>query len=480
VIALASLVLPIASGWVWCRALGALPAERSWMARILQVGLAVALGFGASSALYFLLSWAGVADVPVVAAGEIALVAAGVALMMRRPEAAPTPPRRLTYFEFMLLAGLVVLMCLAGAVAARTYTGAPHGRWDAWAIWNLRARYFAGEGTWRNAVSPLLAETHPDYPLATSSLIARTWLYGGREFDPAVPLGIAALYALATLLTVVGAVGTIRGPTLGLLAGCVLLGVGSWVAEIGSQYADVPLSLYFAGALSLVAVAIATENKRAASLAGIFAGLGAFVKNEGIAFVAVLLIALALTSQGRRHWQAFAMGLTPALAVVLIFKFFVAPSDPVLSQGVGSMLSKAADVSRWGAIAVGFAGRIWTLSDWYAHPVLLAGAVLFFFRPSRETRMQATTLWIASALMVGAYAAAYLITPADLKWQIDTSTDRLLVQILPAAMVSVFIAAVPQAVEEAQASGKTPANRRAGKRPVKAGPSRFSARAKAG
>jgi hypothetical protein len=468
VIALASLVLPVASGWVWCRALGALPAERSWMARILHAGLAVALGFGASSALYFLLSWAGFASLPAIAAGEIALLAAGVALMMRRREVALTQPPRLAYFDGILLAALMVLMCLAGAVAVRTYAGAPHGRWDAWAIWNLRARYLAGEGTWRNAVSPLLAETHPDYPLGTSSLIARTWLYGGRELDSAVPLAIAVLYALATLLTVVGAVGTIRGPTLGLLAGCVLLGAGSWVAEIGSQYADVPLSLFFSGALSLVAIAIATENKQAAILAGILAGWGAFVKNEGLAFVAVLLIALAVTSQGRRRWRAFAMGLAPAMALVAAFKFFVAPSDPALSQGVGSMLSRVADISRWSAIAGGFAGRIWTLSDWYAHPVLLAGAVLFFFRPSREMRLQATTLWIASALMLGAYVAAYLVTPADLKWQIDTSTDRLLVQILPAALVSVFMAAASQVVE-AQTSPKAAASRKVGKRSVKAG-----------
>ncbi|HEV2198727.1 MAG TPA: hypothetical protein VGR73_02825 [Bryobacteraceae bacterium] len=468
-IALASLVLPIGTGWVWCRAVGALLAERSWMARILHAGLAVALGFGASSALFFLLSWAGIASLPVIATSEITLLAAGAALMTRRREADLTAPQRLTYFDFMLLAALVALMCLAGAVAARTYAGAPHGRWDAWAIWNLRARYFAGEGTWRNAVSPLLAETHPDYPLATSSLIARTWLYGGREFDTAVPLAIAALYALATLLILVGAVGTIRGPTLGLLAGCVLLGVGNWVAEIGSQYADVPLSLYFVGAVSLLATAIATDRPRGAILAGALAGLGAFVKNEGLAFAAVVLIALALTAQGRRQWPAFAIGLAPALALVAAFKFFVAPSDPVLSQGSGLMLSKVADLSRWSAIASGFASRIWTLSDWYAHPLLLAGAVLFFFRPNRETRMQAMTLWIASALMLAAYLTAYVITLSDLKWQIDTSTDRLLVQILPAALVSVFIAAAPLAVQEMPTAPKLQASRKAGKKPVKAG-----------
>jgi hypothetical protein len=163
------------------------------------------------------------------------------------------------------------------------------------------------------------------------------------------------------------------------------------------------------------------------------------------------------------------VGLAPALAVVAAFKFFVAPSDPVLAQGVGSMLSKVADVSRWGAIAGGFASRIWTLSDWYAHPVLLAGAVLFFFRPSRRTRWQSMTLCIASALMVAAYVAAYLITPSDLKWQIDTSTDRLLVQILPATLVSVFMAAAPQIVEAVLAAPKPTASRKAGKRSVKPG-----------
>jgi hypothetical protein len=449
VIAIASLVLPIALGWVWCRALRVLPGTRG--------------------------PEFGLANIPAIAGCEIAILLVGVALLLRqrRDVVSASPPAwRWTSVHYVLAAALIVLTCLAGAITASTYASAPHGRWDAWAIWNLRAKYLAGEGTWRNAVSPLLAETHPEYPLGTPALIARTWVYGGRDFDPRVPAVIAALYALATLLILVGALGTIRGPTIGLLAGCILLCGQSWVAEVGSQYADVPLGLYFVAVLALVAVAIASEsegvsNHRAAVLAGLLAAFGAFVKNEGLAFVAVVLVALAVTSNGRRQWRAFAIGLAPALVLVLLYKVFVAPSDPSLAQGLGAMISKASDFSRWRAIASALAERAWTLGEWYAHPILLAGVVWFVLRPRRETQRQGAVGWfaanfagnsaapqsiigqalplgIASALMIAAYVGAYLISPAELKWQLDTSADRLLVQILPAVLVSVFMAAAPE------------------------------------
>jgi hypothetical protein len=39
---------------------------------------------------------------------------------------------------------------------------APSGSWDAWAIWNLRARgIFRGEVYWRDSLSNLIPWTHP-------------------------------------------------------------------------------------------------------------------------------------------------------------------------------------------------------------------------------------------------------------------------------------------------------------------------------
>jgi hypothetical protein len=486
-IALLSLLLPIAAGWVWCRALHVPRPGLGLLGFALRGGLAIALGLGASSTLFFFLTLMGLANLPAIALCEIALLAAGMLLMRSgsgsqesakqdAPSAGP-----LTGIHYALVAAVLLLAGLAGAIVSNTYAGAPHGRWDAWAIWNLRAKYVAGEGTWENAVSPLLAETHPEYPLGTPSLIARTWVYGGRDFDPAVPACISALYALATLLLLVGALGTTRGPTLGLLAGCVLLSAQSWVGEVGAQYADIAVGSYFAAALALLALALAAPNEASSRvctiLAGVCAGFGAFVKNEGLAFAVMVLVALAVSRLGRRRLPAFAIGLAPGLLLVLIFKFFIAAHDPEVAQSVRSMAAKVADFSRWGAIFGVFGARVWTLGEWYAHPLVLAAAAWFWFRPTgprtatadrpfqqASPLQQALPLWIACGLMLAMYFGAYLITPADLKWQLDTSMDRLLVQLLPAVLMSLLFATAteqaPQVAAVAEAVRPTSGNRK--------------------
>jgi hypothetical protein len=37
-------------------------------------------------------------------------------------------------------------------------------------------------------------------------------------------------------------------------------------------------------------------------------------------------------------------------------------------------------------------------------------------------------------LQVAIYAMVYLVTPYDLKWHVDTSLDRLIVQVFPSAV----------------------------------------------
>ena len=58
----------------------------------------------------------------------------------------------------------------------------PHGRWDAWLIWNMHARFlFRGGDHWRDAFASGLDWSHWDYPLLLPLSIARGWTYAGGE-----------------------------------------------------------------------------------------------------------------------------------------------------------------------------------------------------------------------------------------------------------------------------------------------------------
>ena len=58
----------------------------------------------------------------------------------------------------------------------------PHGRWDAWLIWNMHARFlYRGGDHWREAFASGLDWSHWDYPLLLPLSIARGWTYTGGE-----------------------------------------------------------------------------------------------------------------------------------------------------------------------------------------------------------------------------------------------------------------------------------------------------------
>ena len=182
------------------------------------------------------------------------------------------------------------LLLVLGIAADAIQTGweaNPHGNWDAWAIWNLRARYLGADPPLAaRAWSPVLsASTHPEYPLLISSFIGRCWAFG-RSLTTAVPATVSGVFFLALLALVGGSVAALRGPTLGLLAALSLAATPAVLHEVPAEYADVPLACYMAGA-----IAFALLDRPV--LAGILAGLAAWTRT-GVLFLAVFLAATAL------------------------------------------------------------------------------------------------------------------------------------------------------------------------------------------
>jgi hypothetical protein len=71
---------------------------------------------------------------------------------------------------------LVMLLAIATFVMSGFWQTNPHGNWDAWAIWNLRARFLIhGGNVAQRAWSPALISSHPEYPLLVSGFVARCW-----------------------------------------------------------------------------------------------------------------------------------------------------------------------------------------------------------------------------------------------------------------------------------------------------------------
>ena len=390
------------------------------------------------------------------------------------PTAVPDAPPCFRW-TWLLAIAFGIALAAAGARLIQMAMALPVGGWDAWAIWNLRAKFLAGPpGAWRYAVSPLLNRTHPDYPLLLSAFIARGWKAGG-TLDTLVPIATGLLFFAAVIALLLSAVALLRGAASGFAAGLVLLSTTSLLIWAPAQYSDIPLALYYLGAISLLFVAAvpSTNMRLALTWAGVFAGFAAWTKNEGIAFLICTLLALFVFSLWQRgasmalsRTACLLAGAAPGVLLTIWLKFFLAPAvDPLVTQGA-SGLARLTDFSRYGQVAGAFLSNLFNLGSGVSHPLILLAILAILLRWQKEERYILPSLIGGAALVLVflSYCFVYLITPSGAAWQAQTSFDRLILQLWPSVLLVFFVqlrsiadAAVPEEAPKISGSRKAPA-----------------------
>jgi hypothetical protein len=440
-------LLSLAAGWCFVTAfLARQPMRNAWTAHVIRAALGAGAGVAISSGGFFLLLLAGAASATAVVVLNVALLAGGlVSLWLARRRAAALPPSAVPpsfrwnwLLALALAAGLaLVLVGLISCSAAN-----PLGEWDAWSIWNLRAKFLAGAGdAWRNALSTKLegASQHPDYPLLVSGFVAMIWKASG-DTAPWVPQLTGFLFLGLVLALLASALAALRSLTSALVAGLVLLSSTSFLFLATMQYADLPLSFYFLASLTLLVLA---ETPDCLALSGAFASMAAWTKNEGAAFAVLLTLAILAV-----EWRAaglrcaldrsrrFLTGAAPGLLLVLGFKLFLAPaSEPLFNQSAAHL--KLADPSRYVQIGKALVVELYNLGQPWSHPLLLlailALALRFRIDAARVRAWRASAA--AVALAFAAYCVVYLVTPSDL-----ASLPRLYAQLWPSFLLLAFLA----------------------------------------
>jgi hypothetical protein len=453
-------LLPVVAGLLLLAAAwpGA-PARRPPL--VLWASAAVPLGFGLASCAFFVASLVAGASPSAALAGDAVLVlaAVGAAAWRRRarsPELAPEtrPTVGLARLDLWALrcAALATLGLALGSATLQAWM-APHGEWDAWAIWNLRARFLVRAGAeWRDAFSPAIAWSHPDYPLLLPATVARLWHHDGTETVLA-PILVGGLFSLATVGLLHAGVRAARGEPQALLATLTLLGTSPF-AHLGVfQYADVPLGSLLLGALVLLRAADAAGSAGTPLLvaSGTMLGLTAWTKNEGLLLVGAVLVARIAGRAGAgeaRAWRGLgpmALGLLPVAAVVAIFKAGTAPpSELVAAQSLASLHGRLLDAARYREIGAAVGRELLGFDGWMISAVaVLAGyGLLAGLRPVR-TEPAVRGGWVALALTATGYLVVYLVTPYPLPWHLRTSVRRLFLQLWPACLYCYWMTVRP-------------------------------------
>ena len=269
------------------RRFGFLPGAPALL--LLWVSLAFPLGSGVIGLAYFVLLLTGV-DSPWVVYAVVACFSACASWVLSRgPKAEIAPADPLAQpdagpaFPLNWLLGILAAVCMLAVLAsmAGILAKSPHGAWDSWAIWSLRGKFFAaGDGFWRNAVDPGFHLSHPEYPVMFSSFLGWSWRLAGVE-NAAVPQAVAYAFLLS-LTGIVGAgIGLLRRASLAWMSIPVLLSPIVMMTVPASLYADLPMGTLSAAAAMALLLGIASSlDPRCFALAGIFASLCAWMKEE--------------------------------------------------------------------------------------------------------------------------------------------------------------------------------------------------------
>ncbi|HEX7190160.1 MAG TPA: hypothetical protein VF381_01205 [Thermoanaerobaculia bacterium] len=327
---------------------------------------------------------------------NVSLPLVAIALLAWRPRFAPP---RLAWVD--ALTGITVI---AYAVYA---TIAPVWEWDFWAIWGLKGRVFYEAGTidWRFLESRWNDFAHPDYPLLLPLNYVYAALLGGGWSDRwlgavTVAFGVALVVVIRRLAA---------KETTPLIAGTIAFASCAFALTGSVGLAEAPLIAFAGASLLCIRRAVVFDDQRAMTDGAFLAGLAACTKNEGLALLITIAIALALSKRRLlfRLWPALVIAL-PWVIVRATYRF---PTDLASGSYVDRILHRGFPVRP-------FVANLNAPWMWIA--MLLALLVV-----PHDLRKRERFVLIAVALQIALYIVIILGGPNGLAWQIETSWGRL-------------------------------------------------------
>jgi hypothetical protein len=329
----------------------------------------------------------------------------------------------------------------------KAYFDRPHGAWDAWAIWNYRARWLLlGESNWTHAFTYLNSADSPDYPLLVTGSVFRMWSILGTD-HVAIPIMVAGVLAVGSILIIFSSIGILRGENQGYLAAIFMFIATQFLNVATYQYGDAPLSFFILSTIVLFSLKdhYPDLSLRLLFLAGLTASCAAWTKNEGLLFL-VLIILIRFIAEIRRHnWLGiinqflyFFMGMSFVLSTLVYFKLnFAIQNDLVNKANLSKLSVYFLDSDRYIKVLLGITKYIFTFND---HIVILLIVYIFLSGVARSSFVKkgvASHLFLM-LFMLGGYAFSFFISPHDLDWHMSSALKRLSVQLLPAWVFIAF------------------------------------------
>ncbi len=330
----------------------------------------------------------------------------------------------------------------------------PFGGWDAWSVWNLKARFlFLGEGNWKNLLDPILWRSSPHYPLLLPLINVWGWTFSSSPGSTGPLLTSLVFSALTAGLIFSGLIKSSKSLSfqnafkippkiLALLATLLMVTLPFFTKLASSQYCDIVLAYYLLGSFICLTQARTRSSKSFALLAGLFLGFLSFTKPEG-ASAALLIFFLSLPYLFRRDQTLknqnllafFFLGLVIGGLPTILFELLYAPPNQTFINGLSSTI-KPSSLFRMKMILsfflVEFKSGKWN-GIWF---LCLSGLILSKGKCLRPTIRVIPVFLFCYFLMIGVYY--YINTYFEIGWWLQVSLNRILFAILPCVVFWVF------------------------------------------
>jgi hypothetical protein len=337
-------------------------------------------------------------------------------------------------FIFILLISMVSFAIKAGFIN-------PYGKWDAWAVWNYRARWlFKGGDQWTQAFTYQMVADAPDYPLLISASVFRMWKLLAKDFI-AVPILIAGIFTFGSILLIFSSLAILRGKNQACLAAMFML-ITTQFLKVGTyQYSDVPLAFFILSTVILISLKdqYTTKSWQLSVLVGLAASCAAWTKNEGLLFL-VLVIFIRLLGQLRKvdgskslkSFFSYILGLAPVLSTLIYFKINFAFENELIGptnfRKSGAFLFEG---DRYLQVLTAFIKKILTFNDKIIWLLVVYLLISGLDKSGFKKRKMRSHLFLMVFMLVG-YFFSYIISPYNLRWHLNSSLYRLIIQLWPA------------------------------------------------
>ncbi len=380
-------------------------------------------------------------SVPAVFAGHglalVLLVIANLRAFLKDPGSLcpKWPSDRMTWLGFIILS----LLLLPLWREARFF---PFGGWDAWACWNLKAKFiFLGGEGWKHMLDTSMWRSNNQYPFALPLMNAWGWTF---TKDPSVlvPMTNTILFSFLTALTMFWAASKRKSRIANVIPALMLFTLPFVNTLSISQYSDIVLAFFLLGTLTSLVAARVNNNPAMALLAGLFCGAMCFTKSEGT-FAAVIIAGLSLPyfrKDPKGSWALLGSFLTAAVVSALpsiLFQLYWATANVSFINGLTSP-DHPITLDRLKAIAM-FLALECVSPKWNGLWILLTCGLLL-----AGTRALRNGLGIVAAFLgiylLGALVFYSINTHYEILWWLGATLNRILYTILPVVVWWIFAA----------------------------------------